>query len=149
MAPSERAKFRVLSSRGGHLLQRVCDHLQRYNLGDAEVALVGDQTPSNDDQEEDILLICIHPEEDRQEALEEAIALAKRRGKMIVVIFAEGAIAEDIPDGIEDYGDSCIAGDSLGNLTRFVREGVTSWQDPKSGDERTTSKRKLQTHECA
>lgn len=68
--------------------------------------------------------------------------------KNVVGVFAQGATDADIPDGLRKYGDAAVVGWRGERVVDAIKGNITEWDDPSTGDPRTTPNWVAKRYSC-
>lgn len=66
------------------------------------------------------------------------IKYAVEQGKNVVGVFAQGATDADIPEELRKHGDAAVVGWQSERVVDAINGNITSWDDPVTGNPRTT-----------
>jgi len=66
------------------------------------------------------------------------IKYAVEQGKNVVGVFAQGATDADIPEELRKHGDAAVVGWQGDRVVDAINGKITGWDDPATGNPRTT-----------
>lgn len=73
---------------------------------------------------------------------------AVEQGKNIIGVFAQGATDADIPEELRKYGDAAIVGWQGERIVDAINGQIRSWDDPTTGNPRTTPEWVVKRYSC-
>lgn len=76
------------------------------------------------------------------------IKYAIEQGKNVIGVFAQGATDADIPEELRRYGDAAVVGWQGSRVVDAINGQITSWDDPATGNPRTTPDWVVQRWNC-
>lgn len=84
------------------------------------------------------LVVLITHDTAKSDWVNKEIEYAVEQGKNVIGVFAQGATDDDIPDELRKYGDAAVVGWQGDRIIDAINGKITDWDDPATGNSRTT-----------
>jgi len=76
------------------------------------------------------------------------IKCAIEHGKNVIGVFAQGATDADVPAELRKYGDAAVVGWQSERVVDAINGKITGWDDPATGNPRTTPDWMAKRYSC-
>lgn len=84
------------------------------------------------------LVVLINHDTAQSDWVNWEIKYAAEQGKNVVGVFAHGATDADIPDELRKHGDAAVVGWQSERVVDAINGKITAWDDPVTGNPRST-----------